>query len=66
MVTNNNKIKVMDIEVKENQYETEQELMKLINLEEEIGVFDFEFKTRKEFLSKTKELTMSLILNVLE
>jgi len=54
MVTNNNKIKVMDIEIKENQYETEQELIKLINLEEEIGVFDFEFKTRKEFYQKQR------------
>ena len=44
----------MDIEVKENQYETEQELMKLINLEEEIGVFEFDFKTDKELTQKQR------------
>ena len=33
----------MDIEVYENQYETEQELIKLINLEEQYGVFEFTF-----------------------
>ena len=44
----------MDIEVKENQYETEQELLKLSALEDEIGVFDFEFKTRKEFYQKQR------------
>jgi hypothetical protein len=54
MVTNNNKIKVMDIEVRENQYETEQELLKLSALEDEVGVFDFEFKTRKEFYEKQR------------
>ena len=44
----------MDIEVKENQYETEQELIKLINLEEEIGVFEFDFKTDKELTQKQR------------
>ena len=43
----------MDIEVYENQYETEQELIKLINLEEQYGVFEFTFKTDKE-LSKAE------------
>ena len=41
----------MDIESYEEQYETEQELIKLINLEEQYGVFEFTFKTEKE-LSK--------------
>ena len=49
----------MDIEVKENQYETEQELLKLSALESriwvnEVGVFDFEFKTKKEFYEKQR------------
>ena len=46
----------MDIEVKENQYETEQELIKLINLEEQYGVFEFTFKTESE-LSEKKRTT---------
>ena len=49
----------MDIEVKENQYETEQELLKLSALESriwvnEVGVFDFEFKTDKELIQKQR------------
>ena len=43
----------MDIEVYEEQYETEQELIKLINLEEQYGVFEFTFKTDSE-LSKAE------------
>ena len=43
----------MDIEVYEKQYETEQELIKLINLEEQYGVFEFTFKTDSE-LSKAE------------
>ena len=42
----------MDIEVYENQYETEQELIKLINLEEQYGVFEFTFKTEKDLDKK--------------
>ena len=38
----------MDIESYEEQYETEQELIKLINLEEQYGVFEFTFKTDDE------------------
>ena len=38
----------MDIEVYEEQYETEQGLVKLINLEEQYGVFEFTFKTDDE------------------
>ena len=43
----------MDIESYEEQYETEQELIKLINLEEQYGVFEFTFKTDSE-LSKAE------------
>lgn len=49
----------MDIEVYEEQYETEQELLKLSALEariwvNEIGAIDFEFKTNQELYEKQR------------
>ena len=42
----------MDIEIKADRYEQEQELIKLINLEEQYGVFEFTFKTEKDLMEK--------------
>ena len=42
----------MDIEIKADRYEQEQELIKLINLEEQYGVFEFTFKTEKDLMKK--------------
>ena len=44
----------MNIEVKADQYEKEQELINLINLEEQYGVFEFTFKTEKDLFAKQR------------
>lgn len=44
----------MDIEVYEEQYETEQELLKLSALEDQYGDFEFDFKTNQEFYKKQR------------
>ena len=44
----------MDIEIRADKYEEEQELIKLINLEEQHGVFEFEFKTEKDYFEKQR------------
>lgn len=43
----------MNIEVQADQYQAEQKVIKLINLEEQYGVFDFTFRKNREFLNKT-------------
>ena len=45
----------MDIEVKADRYEQEQELIRLINLEEQYGVFEFTFKTENDLFAKQRE-----------
>ena len=55
MIKQQQKIKVMDIEVRADQYEKEQEIIKLINLEEHHGVFEFTFKTEKDLFAKQRE-----------
>ena len=42
----------MDIEIRADRYEEEQELIKLINLEEQHGVFEFTFKTEGDLMKK--------------
>ena len=42
----------MDIEIRADRYEEEQELIKLINLEEQHGVFEFTFKTEEDLMEK--------------
>ena len=42
----------MDIEIKADRYEQEQELIKLINLEDQHGVFEFDFKTENDYFAK--------------
>ena len=45
----------MDIEIKADRYEQEQELIKLINLEDQHGVFEFDFKTENDYFAKKRE-----------
>ena len=42
----------MDIEIRADRYEEEQELIRLINLEEQHGVFEFTFKTEGDLMKK--------------